>query len=74
MPGMERVRLPSSCRLLLKPGPLPSLSPGLLGSCGLLHWSFDTLTHEMLVDSWLDRAPTQHDLSALRYSLVLYSS
>ena len=72
-PGMERVTLPSSCRLLLKPGALPSLSPGLLGSCGLLHWSCDTLTHEMLLDSWLDRAPTQHDLSAMRYVRPIFN-
>lgn len=66
LPGMERVHLPSSCRLLLKPGPVPPLSPGLLGSCGLLHWSHDTLTYDMLIDSWLEKAPTQHDLNRMR--------
>lgn len=63
---MERVNIPLTCRLLLKPGSLPSLSPALVGSCALLHWSCDTLTPEMLVDSWLDRAPTQHDLTGMR--------
>lgn len=66
LPGMEKVKIPSNCRLLLKPGPLSTLSPGLVGYCGFLHWSSGTLTHHMLVDSWLDKAPTQHDLTGMR--------
>ena len=69
LPGMERVTIPSNCHLLLKPGHLLSLSPALAGSCGLLHWSRDTLNYQMLVESWLDRAPTQHDLSGMRSTL-----
>ena len=74
LPGMERVKIPSNCRLLLKPGPLATLSPGLVGYCGLLHWSSETLAHDMLVDSWLDKAPTQHDLTGMRYIRVIIST
>ena len=63
---VERVPLPLSCRLLLKPAGVTSLHPALVGRCGFLHWGGETVTTDLLVESWLDRAPTQHDLSAMR--------
>lgn len=63
---VKKVPLPSSCRLLLKPAGVTSLHPALVGRSGFLHWGGEMVTTELLVESWLDRAPTQHDLSAMR--------
>ena len=48
---------------------LTHLTPSLLShSNSLIHFSRDILSYEAIVDTWLDRAPTQHNLSAMRYS------
>ena len=50
---------------------LTHLTPSLLSHLSsLIHFSRDILSYEAIVDTWLDRAPTQHNLSAMRYSFM----
>lgn len=58
-----------SCWLIVETTMLTHLTPSLLShSNSLIHFSRDILSYEAIVDTWLDRAPTQHNLSAMRYS------
>ena len=56
-----------SCWLLLETPKLTHATPSLLSNSIMIHFSRDILTYESIVDSWLDGAPTQHNLSAMRY-------
>lgn len=57
-----------SCWLLLETPRLTHITPSLLSHSTLLHFSRGILSYEAIVDTWLDRAPTQHNLSAMRYT------
>ena len=60
-----------SCWLILESPKLTHFTPSLLSHSSLVHFSRDILSYEAVVDTWLDRAPTQHNLSAMRYTLIL---
>ena len=64
--NMERLVLPPSCLLLLKPVGVCPLQPALVGRSGFLYWGRNLVTSEVLVESWLEQAPTKHDLSTMR--------
>ena len=56
----------ASCQLLVETTTLNQMAPSLIAHSALLHFSEGVLTLDAVVDTWLDRAPTQHNLSAMR--------
>ena len=62
----EMIALPPSCHLLLETPTLTNLTPSLLSQASLLHYNVEVLSFEAMVDTWLDRAPIQHNLSTAR--------
>ena len=62
----DKLRLPESCQVIVESSLLDHVTPSLLRSCALVHCSRDTLSFNTLVNTWLDRAPTQHNISAIR--------
>ncbi len=59
-----------SCQVLVETNSLAELSPSFIAHSPLLYFSGGVLTFDAVVDTWLDRAPTQHNLSAMRYIAV----
>ncbi len=53
--------------MLVETNSLAELSPSLIAHSPLLYFSGGVLTFDAVVDTWLDKAPTQHNLSAMRY-------
>lgn len=62
----ETLLLPKSCQLIVECPTLDCATPPLLSSSSLLHYGGDTLSYSALVNTWLERAPTQHNLSLIR--------
>lgn len=62
----ETLSLPKSCQLIVECPTLSCASPSLLSFSSILHYGGDTLSYSALVDTWLERAPTQHNLSLIR--------
>jgi len=60
-----------SCKLLVETDSLPHFSPSLLSHCALVHCDSSVMTSDAIVDTWLDRAPVQHNLSAMRSAICL---
>ena len=65
----SKLLLPKSCRLIVELPSLDYTSPALLSFASLVHCSGDTLSYNAVINTWLDRAPTQHNLSAIRQVL-----
>lgn len=62
----ERLLLPKSCQVIVECSLLDHISPSLLSSFSrLVHCSRETLSFNTVVNTWLDRAPTTHNLSAI---------
>lgn len=62
----EKLLFPRSCQLIIESPSLDHMMPSLVSSSSLVHCSKGILTSSVLVNTWLDRAPTQHNLSAIR--------
>ena len=62
----EKLLLPKSCQLIVESTALDFATPSLLSTVSLIHFSGNTITYNTVIDTWLDRAPTQHNLSAIR--------
>ena len=56
-----------SCQILVETSVLSEMTPSLLSHSALLHFNSGVVPFDAVVDTWLDRAPTQHNLSPLRY-------
>lgn len=57
---------PASCKLLVETSSISHLTPSLLSHCALVHCDSSVLTFDTIIDTWLDKAPVQHNLSAMR--------
>ena len=57
---------PASCKLLVETSSISHLTPSLISHCALVHCDSSVLTFDTIVDTWLDKAPVQHNLSAMR--------
>lgn len=62
----DKLYLPKSCQLIVESPSLDHVIPSLLSSSSLVHCSRDTLSFNAVINTWLDKAPTQHNLSAIR--------
>ena len=63
---------PDSCKLLVETSSISHLTPSLISHCALVHCESSVMTFDTIVDTWLDKAPMQHNLSAMR-SVCLFS-
>lgn len=63
----DKLYLPKSCQLIVESPSLDHVTPSLLSSSSLVHCSRDTLSFNAVINTWLDKAPTQHNLSAIGY-------
>lgn len=63
---------PDSCKLLVETSSISHLTPSLISHCALVHCESSVMTFDVIVDTWLDKAPMQHNLSAMR-SVCLFS-
>ena len=57
---------PASCKLLVETSSISHLTPSLISHCALVHCDSSVMTFDTIVDTWLDKAPVQHNLSAMR--------
>lgn len=69
----SKLLLPKSCRLIVELPSLDCTSPALLSFASLVHCSGDMLSYNAVINTWLDRAPMQHNLSAIRWVLQLWA-
>ena len=61
-----------SCKLLVETSSISYLTPSLISHCALVHCESSVMMFDTIVDTWLDKAPMQHNLSAMR-SVCLFS-
>jgi len=61
----ETITLPRSCKLIVETQSLDHATPSLLHT-SMLHFSRETISFKALVNTWLDKAPTRHNLSSTR--------
>ena len=59
----ETIALPRTCKLIVETQTLDHATPSLLCT-SILYCSRETVSYKALVNTWLDKAPTQHNLSS----------